>query len=152
MALIARLVINAVAIWLAVHWVHGLHLATDGQDSTAGQVLVVLGIAVVFTVVNALVKPIVKLLSLPVVVLTLGLFILVVNGLMLELTARITETSDYGLRIDHFWPSAIWGAVIISVVNWVLHIFVPDRDRRKNRDRRAARRQNYDRREYDPRH
>lgn len=144
MALLARLVINAIAIWLAVHWVHGLHLATDGHDNTGYRILVVLGIAVVFTVVNALVKPVVKLLSLPVVVLTLGLFILVVNGFMLELTAKITETSAYGLRIDHFWPSAIWGALIVSVVNWVLHIFIPDRDRRKDRERRESRRQEYD--------
>jgi putative membrane protein len=147
MALIARLVINAIAIWLAVDWVHGLHLATDGHDNTGYRALVVLGIAAVFTVVNALVKPIVKLLSLPVVILTLGLFILVVNGLMLELTARITEASNYGLRIDHFWPSAIWGALIIAVVNWVLHLFVPDRDRRKDRHRRES-----DRREYDQRY
>jgi len=127
MALIVRLVINAVAIWLAAHWVHGLHIITDGHDETFYKVAVVIGVAVVFSIVNALVKPLVKLLSFPVVLLTLGLFILVVNGLMLELTAKITETSKYGLRIDHFWPSAIGGALIISLVNWALHVFVPDR-------------------------
>lgn len=128
MALIVRLAINMVAIWLAARWVHGITIVTDGNDDLGRKLLVVLGIAVVFTAVNWVVKPIVKLLSLPVVLLTLGLFILVVNGLMLELTAKITESGNYGLRIDHFWPAAILGALLISVVNWVLHALVPERE------------------------
>lgn len=128
MSLIVRLVINMVAFWLAAHWVAGIHIATNGEDDTPRKLLVLLGVAVVFTVVNALVKPIVKLLSLPLVVVTLGLFILIINALMLELTAAITKTTEYGLRIDHFWWDAIVGALIIAVVNWVLSVVVPDRD------------------------
>lgn len=125
MALIVRLVINALAIWLAAIWVGGITIVTDTYDDNTHKVLVLLGIAVVFTVINALVKPIVKLLSLPLVILTLGLFILVINGLMLKLTAVITETTKYGLRIDGFW-AAVWGALIVSLVNWVLGVLVPE--------------------------
>ncbi|MCX4099290.1 phage holin family protein [Nocardia sp. alder85J] len=125
---VIRLIITAVAIWLAVHWVRNLELISPADKGNTGKILVVLAVAVVFTLVNALVKPIIKLLSLPLVVLTLGLFLLVVNALMLWLTAKITETTDYGLRVHGFW-AAVFGSVIISLVNWILGAFVPDRDR-----------------------
>lgn len=118
--IVLRLVINMVAIWSAARWVSGITIDTDGHDDVPHTMLVILGVAVVFTIVNVVVKPIVKLLSLPLVLVTLGLFLLVINALMLELTAAVTETTHYGLRIDHFWGSAMWGALIISIVNWVL--------------------------------
>lgn len=126
MVLAVRLVINAVAIWLAANWIVGIDIISSGKG-TWWDILVLLGVAAVFTLVNALVKPLVKLLSLPLVILTLGLFLLVINALMLKLTAVITETTDYGLRVDGFW-AAIWGAILITIVNWVLGIFVPDKD------------------------
>jgi putative membrane protein len=125
---VIRLIITAVAIWLATHWVHNLELISPEKNGTTGKILVVLAVAVVFTLVNALVRPVIKLLSLPLVVLTLGLFLLVINALMLWLTAKITETTDYGLRVHGFW-AAVFGSVIISLVNWVLGAFVPDRER-----------------------
>ncbi|QIS16046.1 MULTISPECIES: phage holin family protein [Nocardia] len=129
MTLVIRLIINAVAIWLAAAWVDKIDILSPPDKGTGVKVLVVLGIALVFTIVNALVKPIVKLLSLPLVVVTLGLFLLVINALMLLLTAKITEaaSSDYGLRVTGFW-TAVVGAIIISLVNWVLGILVPDED------------------------
>ncbi|NUS42898.1 MAG: phage holin family protein [Mycobacteriaceae bacterium] len=127
MTAIARLAINMVAIWLAARWVDGIRIATGDYDDAQHTILVLLGIAVVFALVNALIKPLVKLLSLPLVVLTLGLFLLVVNALMLKLTAWITESTKYGLRIEDFWP-AILGAVIITLVNWVLGMLIPDGD------------------------
>lgn len=130
MQLVIRLVINAVAIWLAAAWVNGIEIKTpEGDtDTTTTKIVVVLAIAVVFTIVNALVKPLVSLLSLPLVVLTLGLFLLVVNALMLMLTAWITDAfSDYGLAVDGFWPALLAG-IVISLVNWVLGILVPDGD------------------------
>ncbi|TSD95126.1 phage holin family protein [Skermania sp. ID1734] len=125
MALAARLVINAVAIWIAAHWVAGIHIVSEG-NGLAGDLLVLLAIAVVFTIINAIVKPLVKLLSLPLVILTLGLFLLVINALMLKLTAAVTETTQYGLRVEGFW-AAIWGGIIIAIVNWVLGALVRDR-------------------------
>ena len=90
--------------------------------------MVLLGIAAVFTLVNAVVKPVVQLLSLPLIVLSLGLFLLVINALMLMLTAAVTELTGYGLTVAGF-GSAFWGALLISIVNWVLGGVVPDRRR-----------------------
>ncbi|CAM3985299.1 phage holin family protein [Nocardia ninae] len=127
MQLLIRLVINAVAIWLAAAWVDKIDIISPAENGNGGKILVLLAVAVVFTVVNALVKPIIKLLSLPLVIVTLGLFLLVINALMLWLTAKITETTDYGLRVDGLW-AAIIGGLIVSIVNWVLGILVPDGD------------------------
>ncbi|MEV6556173.1 phage holin family protein [Nocardia sp. NPDC051756] len=127
MQLLIRLIINGVAIWLAAAWVDKIDIISPADNGNVGKVLVVLAVAAVFTVVNALVKPIVKLLSLPLVIVTLGLFLLVINALMLWLTAKISETTDYGLRVDGFWAAVI-GGLIVSIVNWVLGILVPDGD------------------------
>jgi len=67
----------------------------------------------------------VQLLSLPLLILTLGLFTLVINALMLMLTAWISSGTSYGLTVDGFW-TAVWGALIISIVNFLLSAFVPD--------------------------
>lgn len=122
---LVRLVITAFAIWLAAEWVDGIEIASP-RPGTDIKVLVLLAVALVFTLVNAVVKPVVKLLSLPLVVLTLGIFLLVINALMLLLTAKLTETTEYGLRVADFWP-AVWGSIIIALVNWALGAFVPDR-------------------------
>jgi putative membrane protein len=127
MQLLIRLIINGLAIWLAAAWVDKIEIISPSDKGTGWKIIVVLAIAAVFTLVNALVKPIVKLLSLPLVIVTLGLFLLVINALMLWLTAKITETTEYGLRVDGFW-AAIWGGLIVSVVNWVLGVLVPDGD------------------------
>ncbi|WP_430333882.1 phage holin family protein [Rhodococcus sp. ACT016] len=125
MTFVIRLVINAIAIWLAAQWLSGIYIADSGQG-TGTDILILLGIALVFTVVNAFVKPIVKLLSLPLLILTLGLFTLVINALMLLLTAWLSSQTDWGLTIDGFW-TAVWGALIISLVNFVLSALVPDK-------------------------
>ncbi|ONM47160.1 phage holin family protein [Nocardia donostiensis] len=127
MQLVLRLIITAFAIWLAASWVDKIDIVSPEDQGNGAKIIVLLAVAVVFTVVNALIKPIVKLLSLPLVIVTLGLFLLVINALMLWLTAWITEFTEYGLRIDGFWAALI-GAIIITVVNWVLGILVPDRD------------------------
>jgi putative membrane protein len=125
MRLLLRLIINAVAIWIAAALVRNIELISPADKGTTGKVIVVLIVAIIFGVVNALIKPIVKLLSLPLVIVTLGLFLLVINALMLWLTATITATTQYGLRV-HGVGAAIFGAIIITVVNWVLGIFVPE--------------------------
>ncbi|MFI2475239.1 phage holin family protein [Nocardia xishanensis] len=130
MQLVLRLIINAFAIWLAAEWVGGIDILSPKENGTGGEILVALAIAVVFTAVNALVKPLVKLLSLPLIVLTLGLFLLLINALMLWLTAEITElveAPEYGLVVNGFW-AAVLGGIIISLVNWVLGVLVPDND------------------------
>lgn len=123
MKFLLKVVINAVAIWLATLVLDGLEVV--GGDDTGQRVLVFLGVALVFGVVNAIVKPVVKLLSLPLYILTLGLFTLVVNAAMLLLVGWLSEQTDYGLRIDGFW-TALLGAVIISVASFIMSLAVRD--------------------------
>lgn len=117
MGFVVRVLINGVAIWLATLLLPGLEVL--GGDSTAGRIGVILLVALLFGIVNAVVKPLVKLISLPLYILTLGLFTLVVNALMLMLTAWITEATDWGLRVDNF-GTAVLGGLIVSVVSFVL--------------------------------
>ena len=127
MQIVLRLIGTALAIWLAALWVDKIEIVSPADQGDGAKIVVLLAVAVVFTVVNAIVKPLVKLLSLPLVIVTLGLFLLVINALMLWLTAWITEFSDYGLRIDGFW-AAFLGAIIVAIVNWVIGIVLPDKD------------------------
>ncbi|MGW0006183.1 phage holin family protein [Nocardia grenadensis] len=127
MQLVLRLIGTAFAIWLAALWVGNIEIVSPPDQGNGAKIVVLLAVAAVFTVVNAFVKPLVKLLSLPLVILTLGLFLLVINALMLWLTAWITEVTDYGLRIDGFW-AAFLGAIIVTIVNWAIGILIPDND------------------------
>ena len=112
-----RIAVNAVALWAAASLVDGIELS-----SGIGPVLIV---AIVFGIVNALLKPIAFVLSLPAILLTLGLFILVVNAAMLGLTAALTDSLD----IEDF-SAAVLGAIIISIVSWALSTFIPDNEER----------------------
>jgi len=127
MSFLLRVLINGVAIWLATLLLSGLEIV--GADSTGQKIGIVALIALVFGVVNAVVKPVLKVLALPLYILTLGLFTLVVNALMLMLTAWITEFTDWGLRIDGFWW-AVAGALIVSVVSFALSLAIPESRRR----------------------
>lgn len=123
MKFLLKVVINAVAIWLATLVLGGLEVV--GGDETPQRVLVFLGVALVFGIVNAIVKPVVKLLSLPLYILTLGLFTLVVNAAMLLLVGWLSEQTEYGLRIDGFW-TAVVGGLIISVASFIMSLAVRD--------------------------
>ncbi|MDT9681871.1 phage holin family protein [Streptomyces sp. TRM76323] len=108
----------AVAIWL-------LQNITLTGESTGRKALTLVLVALVFGVVNILVKPLVKLLTLPLFILTLGLFTLVVNALMLLLTSWFAEKLDLGFHVEGFW-TAVLGGLIISVVSWALNVVLPD--------------------------
>jgi putative membrane protein len=110
----------AVAVWL-------LDKITLTGDSTGKKVGTLIIVALLFGVVNFLVKPIVKLLSLPLLILTLGLFTLVVNALMLLLTSWLADKLDLSFHVEGFW-TAVLGGLIISVVSWALHVVLPDGD------------------------
>lgn len=110
---VIRLVVNAVALSAAAYIVDGIHLSDD--------LVQVLLVALVFGLVNAILKPIVMFLALPFVFLTLGLFALVVNAGMLLLTDRLVDA----LRVDGF-GAAFWGAIVISLVSMVLNAFLDD--------------------------
>lgn len=110
----------AVAVWL-------LDKITLTGDNTGREIGTLLLVAVVFGLVNAVVKPIVKVLTFPLFILTLGLITLVVNALMLLLTSWLAGTLDLNFHVDGFW-TAVWGALIISVVSWALSVVLPDED------------------------
>jgi len=126
MNFLLRVIINAVAIWFATLVLSGLEVVGGGDTTTT--VIVFLVVALVFGIVNAVVKPIVKLLALPLYVLTLGLFTVIVNAAMLWLTSWLSQRTEYGLRIDNF-GTAVLGALIISVVSFVLSVALKNRHR-----------------------
>ncbi|CAM5786469.1 phage holin family protein [Cellulomonas persica] len=127
MSFVMRVIINGLAIWLAtVLLSDGLTIV--GADSTGEKILIIAFIALVFGIVNAVVKPIVQILSIPLYILTLGLFTLVVNALMLLLTAWITGFTDWGLEIEGFWW-AVGGALIISIASFLLSVLLPGKNK-----------------------
>jgi putative membrane protein len=85
-------------------------------------------VAVIFGLVNAILRPIIKTVGCAFYVLTLGLVALVVNGLLFLLTGWIAGQLDLPFRVDGFWPSALVGALLVGVVSWVLNMVVPDND------------------------
>jgi putative membrane protein len=121
--LIIRLLANAVAVAIAAWLVGGITL----QGATTGRrVLTLLIVAAIFGIVNAIVKPVVKLVSLPLLILTLGLLTFVINAAMLALTSWITGKLDVQFHVDGFW-SALLGALIISVVGMIINAVLPDK-------------------------
>jgi putative membrane protein len=110
----------AVAVWL-------LDKITLTGDSTFKKVWTLILVALVFGLVNFLVKPIVKVLTFPLFILTLGLITLVVNALMLMLTSWLADKLDLSFHVEGFW-TAVLGGLIISVVSWALNVVLPDND------------------------
>ena len=116
--------LTGLALWVVTKFVAGVEFV--GGDSTLQRVGIIFVVAVIFGLVNAFVKPIVQLVSLPLYIVTLGLFHVVVNALMLWITSRITEnTTHWGLYIDDFWWTAIWAAIVLSFVSWLLSLVIP---------------------------
>lgn len=132
MDFVIRLLANGVAIWLTSMWVTGIEITQ--ADTPAGQVVVVAVVALVFGLVNAIIKPVVQILSIPFYVVTLGLFTLVVNALMLMLTGWITQFTQWGLTVDGFW-TAVWGGLLISVISFLVDLVLPGTSERKRRER-----------------
>ena len=122
MAFVLRVLINGVALWFATLVLPGLTIV--GADTGWQQLVIILLVALVFGIVNAFVKPIVAFISIPLYILTLGLFAIIVNALMLMLTAWITEATGWGLRIANF-GTACWAAIIVSIVSLVLSVLIP---------------------------
>src|SRR5690349_2157954 len=118
MRLLLRLAVSAVALAVATAVVPGIELTTGSLSS---KVLTLVAVALIFGVVNAVLKPIVKVVGCAFYVLTLGLIALVVNGLLLWLTSWVAGKLNLPFHITGFWP-AFWGAIIVGVVGWLLGI------------------------------
>ena len=116
-----RAALTGFALWVVTLIVPGLSFV--GGDTTLQKIGIIFVVAVIFGLVNAIIKPIVQIVSIPLYILTLGLIHIVINALMLWITSWITEhTTHWGLQIDDFWWTAIWAAIVLSIVSWVLSL------------------------------
>jgi putative membrane protein len=109
--LFLRLAINAISLAAAIKLINGINFS--------GEWWKVILVAVVFGLVNALIKPIVQFFTLPLIIISLGFFTLLINAAMLAVTAALSEPLNLGLEIAGFWP-ALWGALVISLVSILL--------------------------------
>jgi putative membrane protein len=128
---ILQVIINGLALWIASWLLPGLDISTSATEAavantgivqgadTIGLALAYLFIGLIFGVVNALVKPLVSLLSLPLTILTLGLFTIVINAAMLYLTSWLSSYTPVHFTIDSFFWTAVFAAIIITVISLV---------------------------------
>ena len=115
--------VNALALAVATWLLPGITLTAG----TSGQrLLSLLVVAVVFGLVNAIVRPVVMLLSLPFIILTLGLLVLVINACLLLLTSWLSQGLGLGFHVDGFW-TALLGGIVVAIATWVLELVVGDR-------------------------
>lgn len=123
-----RAAVTGFALWVVTLIVPGLSFI--GGDTAWQKIGIIFVVAVIFGLVNAIIKPIVQILSIPLYILTLGLIHIVINAFMLWITSWITRhTTHWGLQIDHFWWTAIWAAIVLSIVSWLLSLVLRDATR-----------------------
>ncbi|MFB6665367.1 phage holin family protein [Streptomyces parvus] len=121
---VVKTIANAGALAVAI-WLIG-NITLEG-GSTGRKALTLILVALIFGLVNSVVKPVVQLLTFPSFILTLGLITLVVNALMLLLTSWLAGVVDLSFHVEGFW-TAVLGGLIISVVSWALNVVLPDED------------------------
>ena len=129
MRFLIRVLASAAALAVATAVVPGIELTTA---SVTSKVLTLLGVALIFGVINAVLKPIIKIVGCLFYILTLGLIALVVNALLLWLTSWLADKLNLPWHVTGFWP-AFWGALIISIVSWLLSILIRDPDKNVER-------------------
>jgi putative membrane protein len=122
MAFLARIVVNAVVLWLCTVLVEGVVLE-DGP--VTARIVTLLVVALIFGLLNAVIRPVLKLLTLPLFLLTLGLFTFVLNAVMLLLTSYVAGLFDLPFRVDGF-EAALFAAIIVSLVSFVANLILPD--------------------------
>jgi putative membrane protein len=123
MRFLIRVLVSAAALGVATWAVSGITLPAASGWSKAGTLLVV---ALIFGIINATLKPLIKVVGCAFYVLTLGLVALVVNGLLLWLTSWVAGKLSLPFHISGFW-AAFWGAIIVGLVSWVLNLFIRDK-------------------------
>ena len=123
MSFLIRVVVNALALAAATWLLADIRV---GSGTQSDQLVTLLLVAVIFGLVNAVVRPVVKLLSLPFLILTLGLLIFVINALMLLLTSWLAGQLGLGWHVQGFF-TALVGALVITIVTWAAELLLPDR-------------------------
>lgn len=122
MSFLIRVVVNALALAAAAFLLDGIRITgASSQD----RLVTLLVVAAIFGLVNAVVRPVVRFLSFPFIILTLGLLILVIDALMLLLTSWVAGEVGLGFHVSGFWV-AVLGAVIVMLATWVLELVLPD--------------------------
>ena len=122
MGLLIRLVINAVALWITTLVVPGIEVSGSTTWRTIATIVIV---GAIFGLVNAILKPIIKVIGCLFYILTLGLISFVVNALLFLLVDWLSGELDLPFTVDGFWP-AFWGAIVMTVVSWLLSLVIPD--------------------------
>ena len=125
MGILIRLAVSAFALLIATLALPGITVDAGSMAKNAGVLVLV---AAIFGVVNAILRPIIKTVGCAFYVFTLGLIALVVNGLLLMLTSWISSQFGLAFHVDKFWPTALVGALIVGVISWVLNMVVRDND------------------------
>lgn len=130
MRFVMRIVVTAIALWAATRLVSGI--------TFHGNWLGLAGVALVFGVLNSIVRPVLGFLTFPLLIITLGLFTFVLNAVMLLLTSALASTFGLDFHVDGFW-AAFWGAIVIGIVSFLLSMFLPDADRHRHDPREVER-------------
>lgn len=122
---VIRWAINAAALYAAAWVVSGIDFEGDWMG--------LVWLALIITLLNALLRPVLKLLTLPLIILTLGLFTVVINTIVLMLTSSIGDAFGLGLTVDGFWP-ALLGSLVISIVSMIMSAIFRDELKGRKRD------------------
>lgn len=130
MRFLLRVLVSAAALGVATWTVSGIELLAGSGWTRVGTLLAV---ALIFGLINATLKPLIKVIGCAFYVLTLGLAALVVNGLLLWLTSVIAGDLTLPFHVTGFWP-AFWGAIVVGLVSWLLNLLIGDDRRRNKRD------------------
>ena len=130
MRFLTWLVTTAVALAVAAWMVDGIRFTgpSSGIEELQHKLVPLLLVSLILGVISSLVKPVLTFLSIPFIIITLGLFLLVINAAMLMLTGWLAEELDIGFRVTGFWP-AVGGAIVITVVTWLVDRLIGDAKR-----------------------
>ena len=120
-----KTIVNGIALWVAALAVAGINLG-ENDPSLATRLLTIFLVALLFGLINAIVKPVAQFFAFPAIVLTLGLFTLIINAAMLWLTSWFSEQVGLDFSVDNFFWTSVIGGIVITLVSMVLNVFMPD--------------------------
>ncbi|MEI2764967.1 MAG: phage holin family protein [Dermatophilaceae bacterium] len=123
--LLITTVVNAAALWVAALLVSGITFGVGAEWSATARTVVL--VALVFGLVNSVIKPILKAVGAPLIWLTLGIFSLVINAWMLQLTSWAAQQLGLAFRVERFFWDAVVGALVVTLVSMILGALLPDR-------------------------
>jgi putative membrane protein len=126
-SIVIKVLVNGLSLWVAALVLPGIYFGPNSEPLSK-QLVTILVVAVIFGLINAFIKPVLKFFALPFIILTLGLFSLVVNALMLQLTSWFADQLHLAFHVQQFFWDALLGSIIITFVSMILHLLLPDGD------------------------